>query len=93
MKILPPALAFALGLALAAVTEPRSGGRAAASAAADLAGGLLLTVDEQGAIVDTVEAPGIADAIDAIESSGPAAMQLLILLVPVAGDARARPTL
>lgn len=88
MKILPPALAFALGIAVAAAAGPRSGGEHAAPSAADLPGGLLLlTVDEKGAIVDMVEASGVADAIGAIESSTPAATQLLILLVPVAVDA------
>lgn len=86
MKILPPALAFALGLAVVAGTEPRSG--APATPSADRPGGpVLLVVDEQGVIVDTVEASGIADAISAIESSTPASGRLLILLVPVAAGA------
>jgi hypothetical protein len=87
MNILPPALAFTLELALATGAGPRAGSEAAASPAADLAGGLmLLTVDEQGAIVGMAEVSGIADAIGAIEKS-PAAARLLILLVPVAADA------
>lgn len=88
MKILPPALAFAVGLAVAAGTKPRSGDAAASPPAADTAGGpMLLIVDEQGAIVQTVEAADIADAISAIESSTPAPGPLLILLVPVARGA------
>lgn len=88
MKILPPALAFALGLAVAAGTEPRSDDAGATPAGVDAAGGpVLLVVDEQGAIVETVEASCIADAISAIESSTPASGRLLILLVPVAAGA------
>lgn len=88
MEILPPALAFALGLAIAAGTKPRSGGAATSPGAADNVGGpMLLIVDEQGAVVETVEATSIADAISAIESSNPATGRLLILLVPVAAGA------
>jgi hypothetical protein len=88
MKILPPALAFALGLAVAAGAEPRSGDAGATPPAADMDGGpVLLIVNEHGAIVDMVEASGIADAISAIDSRTPAAARLLILLVPMAAGA------
>ncbi|MBK6009529.1 hypothetical protein JJB11_25805 [Ramlibacter ginsenosidimutans] len=87
MKILPPDLAFALGLAVTAGAEQRSGDPRATPTAADAAGGpVLLVVDEQGGIVEMVEATGIADAIGAIESSTPATGRLLILLVPVAAN-------
>ena len=88
MKILPPDLAFALGLAVTAGAERSSGDPAATPSAVDAAGGpVLLVVDEEGVIVETVEATGIADAIGAIESSTPASGRLLILLVPVAANA------
>jgi hypothetical protein len=74
MKILPPALAFALGLAVAAGAEPRSGDARGTPSTADTAGGpVLLIVDELGAIVDMVQASGIAEAIRAIENRTPAA--------------------
>jgi hypothetical protein len=88
MKILPPALAFALGLAVAAGVERRPGDEGATPPAGDTAGGpVLLIVDEQGAIVHTVEASDIADAISAIHSSTSAAARLLILLIPVTAGA------
>lgn len=83
MKILPPGLAFALGLAVAAGAEPRSADAGAKPRTAHTAGGpVLLIVDEQGA-----KASGIADAMSAIESSAPAASTLPILLIPVTGGA------
>ena len=88
MKILPPGVAFALGLAVSAGVEPRSGDSGATPPPANTAGGpMLLVLDEQGAIVDLVEATGIAEAISAIENSTRAAAPLMILLVPVAGAA------
>ncbi len=88
MKILPPAVAFALGLAVASGAERRSSDPGATPTTADTAGGpVLLVVDEQGVIVETVEATGIGDAISAIESSSAATGRLLILLVPVAAGA------
>lgn len=88
MKILPPALAFAVGLAVAAGAEPRPGEAAASPPDEDTAGGpMLLIVDEQGAVVETVAAADIAGAISAIDSSTPSPGRLLILLVPVAPGA------
>lgn len=92
MKILPPALAFAVGLAVAAGIEPRSGEAAASPPDEDTPGGpMLLIVDEQGAIVETVAAADIAGAISAIDNSTPSPGRLLILLVPVAPGARDPP--
>lgn len=79
MNILPPASPSPLGLAVA--TGPRRLPPRTAPA------GRCCIVDEQGAIAETVEAMGIADAISAIESSTPATGRLLILLVPVAARA------
>lgn len=89
MHVLPPALAFALGLALAA--DGRSQAAPAAPARdpgqppePGLHGPVLVAFDGEGAIEDVVEASGVAEAIAAIEHRTGAAGPLLVLLVPVA---------
>lgn len=77
MHVLPPALAFALGLALAADDRPEPG----------LHGPVLIAFDGDGAVEDVVEASGVAEAIAAIEHKTGAAGPLLVLLVPVAAGA------
>ncbi|MDN8618090.1 hypothetical protein [Variovorax ginsengisoli] len=75
MHALPPALAFALGLALADAGRPPGPG---------LHGPVLVAFDGDGAVEDVVEASGVAEAIAAIEHKTGAAGSLLVLLVPVA---------
>lgn len=91
MHALPPALAFALGLALAAEGRPQAAPARAAGTCDPgqppgprLHGPVLIAFDGDGAVEDVVEASGVADAIAAIERKTGAAGSLLVLLVPVA---------
>ena len=91
MHVLPPALAFALGLALAADGRPQAAPAQAAGtrdpgqpAEPGLHGPVLIAFDGDGAVEDLVEASGVAEAIAAIEHRTGAAGPLLVLLVPVA---------
>lgn len=94
MHVLPPALAFALGLALAADGGPQAEPARAAGTGdpgqapePGLHGPVLIAFDGDGAVEDVVESSGVAEAIAAIEHKTGAAGPLLILLVPVAeGD-------
>lgn len=95
MHVLPPALAFALGLALAADGRTRTDPAMAAgprepgpAAEAGPHGPVLIVFDGEGAVEDVIEASGVVEAIDAIEHKAPAAGPLLVLLVPVAGGER-----
>ena len=94
MHVLPPALAFALGLALAADDSPRGAPALAAGPRdpgqppePDLHGPVLIAFDGDGAVEDVVEAAGVAEAIAAIEHKTGPAGPLLVLLVPVAAGA------
>lgn len=92
MHVLPPALAFALGLALAADARTRSPPGMdidpGPPAEAGVHGPVLIVFDGEGAVEDVVEASGVAEAIDAIEHKAAAAGPLLVLLVPVAAGER-----
>jgi len=92
MRVLPPALAFALGLALAADGRPQAAPAVAAGgrnpgqpAEPGLHGPVLIVFDGDGAVENVVEATSVAEAIAAIDHEAAAAGPLLVLLVPVAG--------
>lgn len=94
MQVLPPALAFLLGLALAADDRPQAAPAMAGGPRdprqppePDLHGPVLIAFDGEGAVEDVVEASGVAEAIAAIEHKSGAAGPLLVLLVPVAAGA------
>lgn len=90
MHALPPALAFALGLALAAEGRPQVAPVKAETCdprqppEPGVRGPVLIAFDGDGAVEDVVEASGVAEAIAAIEHKTGAAGSLLVLLVPVA---------
>lgn len=86
MLVLPPALAFALGLALAADARPRAAGAREPAQPPDAGppGPVLIAFGGDGAVEDVVETSGVTEAIAAIEHRTGTAGPLLVLLVPVA---------